>query len=80
MRLAGHRVQEKNFQSKEANKTKDLVLDSKQPIPVPLNKVGTLPIEIEKVISTVILDSEAGVSISTKTIWEKWEKPVNHED
>lgn len=75
-----------NSQSKRAVQTKDPALDSKQPIPVPLNKVGkyceddegntTLPVKIEKVISTAILDSGARVSIATKTIWAKWGKPA----
>ena len=52
---------------------------------VPLNKVGevikkdegntTLPVEVESIISMAILDSGAGISIATKTIWEKWGKP-----
>ena len=51
----------------------------------PLNKVGevikkdegnaTLPVEVESIISMAILDSGAGISIATKTIWEKWGKP-----
>ena len=54
-------------------------------IRVPLNKVGevikkdegntTLPVEVESIISMAILDSGAGISIATKTIWEKWGKP-----
>ena len=58
----------------------------KQHTPVPINKVGeysegdrgntTLPLEFEKIISTAILDSGAGISIATKEVWKKWGKPA----
>ena len=57
-----------------------------KPVPIRVNKVGkhteddkgntTLPIEINKVISTAILNSGAGVSIATKAIWKLWGKPT----
>ena len=53
---------------------------------VSINKVGqyceddqgnaTLPLEINKVVSSAILDSGARVSIATKLMWENWEKPA----
>ena len=86
MYLARHSPQKEKVQPKKADRTRDTILDSKQPIPVPLNKVGkyceddegntTLPIEVKNIISTAILDSGAGVSIATKTIWVKWGKPT----
>ena len=37
----------------------------------------TFPVEYERVESIAILDSgAAGISIATKTIWEKWDKPT----
>ena len=52
---------------------------------LPLNKVNgstkkdegntTLPLEYEGVMSIAILDSGAGISIATRSIWEKWGKP-----
>ena len=35
-----------------------------------------MPIEYEGVESIAILDSGANISIATKTIWEKWDKPT----
>src|SRR5271156_2648216 len=77
---------EKHIMLKEVNLDKALPHPSKQVMPVPLNKVGkycednegnaTLPMEIGKIVSTAILDSGTGVSIATKSIWEKWGKPV----
>ena len=53
---------------------------------VALNKVSgvqekdegntTLPVNYEGIESMAILDSGAGISITTKTIWEKWGKPT----
>ena len=53
---------------------------------IPINKVGeyqakdegntTLPLEMASIVSTAILDSGAGISIATKSIWEKWGKPA----
>ena len=53
---------------------------------VELNKVSgiqekdegntTLPVNYEGIESMAILDSGAGISIATKTIWEKWGKPT----
>lgn len=53
---------------------------------VPVNKVSspsrgnegntTLPVEHARIISITILDSGAGISVATKSIWEKWEKPT----
>ena len=61
-------------------------IDTKEPIPIPVNKVGgyceddegntTLRVEIEKLVSVAILDSGAGISIATKDIWVKWGKPA----
>ena len=36
----------------------------------------TLPVNYEGIESITILDSGAGISIATKTIWEKWGKPT----
>jgi len=36
----------------------------------------TLPMEINDVVLTAILDSGVGLSIATKSILEKWEKPM----
>lgn len=70
----------------ETHVPQETPIETKQPIPVPLNKVGkyceddegnmTLPVQIEKVKSIAILDSGSGVSIATRTIWEKWGKPA----
>lgn len=59
--------------------------ESEEKEPIPVSKVGqyqpkdegntSLPTEIANVVSIAILDSGAGISIATKTIWEKWEKP-----
>ena len=72
-----------NHKTLETQKTPK---ETKPPILVPLNKVGkyceddegnmTLPVQIENVKSIAILDSGAGVSIATRTIWEKWGKPA----
>ena len=35
----------------------------------------TLPIEHGNVIFMAILDSGAGMSVATKSVWEKWENP-----
>ena len=35
----------------------------------------TLPLKYEGVMSIAILDSGAGISIATRSIWEKWGKP-----
>ena len=35
----------------------------------------TLPVEHGSIISIAILDSKAGISVATKSIWEKWGKP-----
>ena len=53
---------------------------------IPINKVGeyqakdegntTLPLEMASIVSTAILDSGAGISIATKSIWKKWGKPA----
>src|SRR5271156_2854577 len=77
---------EKHIMLKDINLDKDSPPRAKQVLPVPLNKVGkyyeddegnaTLPMEIGKIVSTAILDSGAGVSIATKSIWEKWGKPA----
>ena len=58
--------------------------------PVPLNKVGeyceaedgntTLPVEFNRVKTKAILDSGAGIAIATKTMWEKWEKPIDENE
>ena len=57
-----------------------------KPVLILVNKVGkhteddkvntTLPIEVNKVVSTAILDSGVGVSIATKSIWELWGNPT----
>ena len=54
--------------------------------PVELKKVNeiqskdegntTLPITYEGIESIAILDSGAGISIATKSIWEKWGRPT----
>ena len=36
----------------------------------------TLPVEHRNVIFMAILDSGAGMSVATKSIWEKWGKPT----
>ena len=36
----------------------------------------TLPIVYEGIKSIAILDSGAGISIATKSIWEKWGRPT----
>ena len=36
----------------------------------------TLPVEHRNVIFMAILDSGAGMSVATKSIWKKWEKPT----
>ena len=36
----------------------------------------TLPVECEGIKTIAILDSGAGISIATKSIWEKWGKPT----
>ena len=36
----------------------------------------TLPVKYKDIKSMAILDSGAGISIATKTIWEKWGKPT----
>ena len=36
----------------------------------------TLPVNYKGIESIAILDSGVGISIATKTIWEKWEKPT----
>ena len=36
----------------------------------------TLPVNYQGIESMAILDSRAGISIATKTIWEKWGKPT----
>ena len=36
----------------------------------------TLPVEHESIIFMAILDSRAGMSVATKSIWEKWGKPT----
>ena len=36
----------------------------------------TLPVTCEGIQSIAILDSGAGISIATKTIWEKWGRPT----
>ena len=36
----------------------------------------TLPVEHGSIISIAILDSGAGISVATKSIWEKWGKPT----
>ena len=53
--------------------------------PVGLNKVSgikgkdegntTLPVTYGGIQSIAILDSGASISITTKTIWEKWDRP-----
>ena len=53
---------------------------------VELNKVSgiqekdegntTLPVNYEGIESMAILDSGAGISIATKTIWKKWGRPT----
>ena len=58
----------------------------KSVMPIPINKMGyyceddqgngTLPMEVNHVVSIAILDSGARVSIATKLMWEKWEKPA----
>ena len=35
-----------------------------------------LPVKYEGIESMAILDSGAGISIATKTIWDKWGKPT----
>ena len=54
--------------------------------PVPLNKVGkycegedgntTLPVELNNMKHTDILDSGAGIAIATKRTWESWDRPA----
>ena len=39
-------------------------------------KNTTLPVECEEIKTIAILDSGAGISIATKSIWEKWGKPT----
>ena len=56
---------------------------------VELNKVSgvqekdegntTLPMNYKGIKSMAILDSGAGISIATKTIWEKWGKPMDRQ-
>ena len=36
----------------------------------------TLPVEHGSIISIAVLDSGAGISVATKSIWEKWGKPT----
>ena len=36
----------------------------------------TLPLEMASIVSIAILDSGAGISIATKSMWEKWGKPI----
>ncbi|MCO5584477.1 hypothetical protein L7F22_038405 [Adiantum nelumboides] len=58
--------------------------ETKPVLPIPINMVGkyyeddqgnaTLPVDVNQIASTAILDSGAGLSIATKLIWEKWEK------
>ena len=36
----------------------------------------THPVEHGSIISIAILDSGAGISVATKSIWEKWGKPT----
>ena len=36
----------------------------------------TLPVEHGSIISIAILDSGAGISVATKSLWEKWGKPT----
>ena len=36
----------------------------------------TLFVELENVVFMAILDSGAGMSVATKSIWEKWGKPM----
>ena len=64
---------------------KSLELTKKKPVPIPVNKVAyvpmsenigntTLPIEYNDYKAIAILDTGAGISIATKTVWEKWGK------
>ena len=57
----------------------------RKPVPMPINKVSlqanenelgntTLPIKFNDCKAIAILNTRAGVSIATKSIWKKWRK------
>ena len=73
-----HNIEPNDLQKKPNKRTR-------KPVPVSINKVSlqstknemgntTLPMEFNDCKAMAILDTGAGVSIATKSLWQKWEK------
>ena len=73
-----HNIETSDLQKKPNKRTR-------KPVPVPINKVSsqltkndmgntTLPVEFNDCKAMAILDIGPGVSIATKSLWQKWGK------